>query len=96
MSKYVVIYWKSLRKDQILIKEFSDEAEMVDFAETKKIGGYGVLVAEPSHNTIGGEKVYLMRNYGAYFVFKHIAIYLGLILSLLGVFVFLYFKGKGI
>jgi hypothetical protein len=49
-----------------------------------------------SHNTISGEKVYEVRNYGAYVVFKHIAIYLGLILTLLGVFVFLYFKGKGI
>jgi hypothetical protein len=96
MSKYAVVYWKNLKKDQINIKEFSDEAEMVEFAEEKKVSGYGILVAQISHNTISGEKVYEVRNYGAYVVFKHIAIYLGLILTLLGVFVFLYFKGKGI
>lgn len=96
MSKYAVVYWKHLNKDMVNVKEFTDEAEMVEFAESKKISGHGVLVTEKSHSKIGGEKVYTVRHYGAYFVFKYLAIYLGIILIVLTFLIILFFKGKGI
>ena len=96
MSNYAVVYWKNLSKDKISIREFTDEAEMVEFAEEKKVSGHGVLVTEKSHSTIKGDNVYSVWHYGAYYVFRYLAIYLGIILIVLFFLIILIFKGKGI
>jgi len=95
MSKYAVVYWKSLGNDKITLKEFDDEAEMVDFAEQKKIAGYGVIVAESSHQNLRREKTYTIWHYGAYFFFRYAAVYFGVILIVLIFVLFLFLKGQG-
>lgn len=96
MSKYAVVYWKNLNKDKITIREFDDESEMVEFAEEKKVAGNGVIVSEKNFMTMGGEKVYTLRHYGAYYIFRYMAIYFGIILITLTFFIFLLLRGKGI
>ncbi len=96
MGRYAVIYWKNLNKDKITVKEFDDEAEMVEYAENKKLSGYGVIVADESSQNMMREKSYIVRHYGAYFIFRYLAIYFGLILIVLIIVIFLMLKGKGI
>ena len=91
-GRYAVIYWKGLKNDNVLVKEFNDEQEMVDFAETQKIRRYGVLVGEITSVGKNGEKTFKVRNYGAYPIFKRWYKYFGLFL--IGLIIFLILSWK--
>jgi hypothetical protein len=83
MPKYAVIYWKNLDKNNITTKQFDDEQEMVEFVESKRLSGYGIMVAEESYKNSKGEKTYQMRPFGAYKFFKRIYVYVGIFLVII-------------
>jgi hypothetical protein len=80
MPKYAVIYWKTLNKNNITLKEFEDEREMEEFVEEKSISGYGVIVSEENFVNAKKEKIYKIRPTSTYNFFKKIYIYVGIFL----------------
>ena len=84
MPKYAVIYWKSLEKNNITIKQFDDEQEMVEFVESKRMGGYAILIGEENYLNTKGEKTYKIRpTAAAYHFFKRIYAYVGIFLVII-------------
>lgn len=92
MPKYVVIYWKSLDKNNVTTKGFDDEHEMVEFVDSKRLGGYAVMVGEESYVNVKGEKTYKMRPFGAYNFFKRIYGYVGIFLVVIIILIILMWK----
>jgi hypothetical protein len=83
MPKYAVIYWKSLEKNNITTKQFDDEQEMVEFVESKRMGGYAILIGEENYLNAKGEKTYKIRPTAAYHFFKRIYAYVGIFLVII-------------
>ena len=90
-GRYAIIYWKNLNKDRVSVKVFDDEQEMVNFAESRREQRYVILVGEMVALKYG-EKVYKVRNYGAYPYFKWLYKLIGLFL--IGVIIFLILSWK--
>ena len=91
-GKYVIIYWKKLNKDEVSVRTFEDEQDMVDFAESKKSIGYATIVGETTYVESDGKMRFEIRNYGAYPFFKNWYKYLGLFLISLIIFLILTWK----
>jgi hypothetical protein len=91
-DRYVVIYWKGLRKNQVKVCEFEDEQDTTDFAEDKRMSGNAVMIAEWQSVDRDGAKTYQLRNYGAYPYFKVFYKLIGLIL--IGIIIFLILSWK--
>ena len=79
-SKLALIYWKTLDKDNVSVREFDNEHDLLEFAESKRKSGHATLVCELNYCSMDGEKTYKLRNYGAYPFFKNWYKYVGLFL----------------
>lgn len=94
MSKYVVIFWKTLYDDKVRIADFDDEHEVTEFAENKRMNGYCVILSEKLYS-LNNEVVHKIRRYGAYPFYANIYQTIGLILLGIIIFVFLFWKLSG-
>ena len=91
-DRYVVIYWKGLRKNQVKVCGFEDEQDTTAFAEERRLSGWAVMIGEWQSVDKDGAKTYRMRNYGAYPYFKVFYKRIGLIL--IGIIIFLILSWK--
>lgn len=92
IPKYAVVYWKNLSRDCVLVMTFSDEEEMVTFAESQRLSGYTTLVGEIVSISRNGEKTFKFKKYGAYPYLKYWFKFFSLFLISLIIFLILYWK----
>lgn len=91
-GRYVVIYWKNLSRDSVLVMTFLDEQEMVTFAESQRLSGYTTLVGEVISVSRNGEKTFKLKKYGAYPYLKYWFKFFSLFLISLIIFLILSWK----
>lgn len=90
--KYAVVFWKNLSRDSVSVMTFTDEQEMVNFAEAQRFSGYSTFIGEITYINRNGEKTFKLRKYGAYPYLKFWFKFFSLFLISLIIFLILYWK----
>lgn len=92
MNNFAVVYWTSLKKDNVCVAQFEEEGDATQFAEFKKAQNCMVMTGNYVTSNIDGSKTYKMKRYGAYPVLKNFVFYGALFSGLIIFFVLLFFK----
>jgi hypothetical protein len=91
-GRFAVVFWKNLSNDNVSVMTFTDEQDMIHFAEDKRLSGFTTLIGEVVHVNRDGVNTFKLRKYGAYPYLKYWFKFFSLFLISLIIFLILYWK----